>query len=90
MPCCKEYNWLYRSIATGGGVDLDKKAPVAYWNVYDTVTGQLIEKDRAIADKAMPLVGDLLIGIPGRSQAIVRNLKFSGKKDNLPCYDVYI
>ncbi|HAV10722.1 MAG TPA: hypothetical protein DCX22_03795 [Dehalococcoidia bacterium] len=69
---------------------MDTKKVVAYWNVYDVSTNKLIEDQRTIEDKAMPMIGDLLVGIPGRSQAIVRNLKFAGIKDNLPCYDVYV
>jgi len=39
---------------------------------------------------AMPIAGVLLIGMPGKFHAIVRDFKFKGIKDKLPCYDVYV
>ena len=68
---------------------MDRKT-VAYWNIYDTNSKQVLEECRAIVDKAMPMAGDLLVGIQGKSQAIVKNVRFAGKKDDLPCYDVYV
>jgi len=69
---------------------MEKKKAVAYWNIYDTESGSLLEKEKAITRNAMPSNGGLIIGIPGKFHAIVRNFKFSGTKDNLPCYDVYV
>jgi hypothetical protein len=69
---------------------MQKKPVVAYWNIYDTDTGSVLEKEKAIMHDPMPSSGGLIIGIPGKYNAIVRNFKFSGTKDNLPCYDVYV
>ena len=69
---------------------MEKKKAVAYWNIYDSETGSLIEKEKAIIRNTMPSTGGLIIGIPGKFKAIVRNFKFNGTKDNLPCYDVYV
>jgi len=69
---------------------MKKKKIVAYWNIYDFETGLLIEKERAMTHDAMPSAGVLIIGIPGKFHAIVRNFKFSGTRDKLPCYDVYM
>jgi hypothetical protein len=69
---------------------MEKKRVVAYWNVYDAGTGSLIEKEKAIVQRAMPCAGQLMIGIPGRFHAIVKRLKFHGTRNKLPCYDVYV
>jgi hypothetical protein len=50
----------------------------------------IVEKEKPVAHNAMPSTGGLIIGIPGKLNAIVKNFKFSGTKDNLPCYDVYV
>ena len=67
-----------------------KKKTVAYWNIYDSETKALIKKEKAITNDAMPIAGVLLIGIPGKYHAIVRDFKFKGIKNNQPCYDVYL
>jgi len=69
---------------------MEKNKAVAYWNIYDTETGSIIEKEKPIVHNALPSTGGLIIGIPGKLNAIVRNFKFSGTKGNLPCYDVYV
>lgn len=69
---------------------MEKKKIIAYWNIYDSETGSLIEKEKAITHDAMPSAGGLIIGIPGKFNAIVRNFRFNGIKDGLPCYDVYV
>jgi hypothetical protein len=69
---------------------MEKNKVVAYWNIYDSETGSVIEKEKAIMHDAMPSIGGLIIGIPGKFNAIVRNFRFNGIKDNLPCYDVYV
>jgi len=67
-----------------------KKKTVAYWNIYDSETKALIQKERAMTHHAMPTAGVLIIGIPGKFHAIVRDFKFKGIKEKLPCYDVYL
>lgn len=69
---------------------MEKKKVVAYWNIFDSKTGTVLEKEKAIERNAMPSTGGLIIGIPGRPNVIVQNFKFSGMKENLPCYDVYV
>jgi len=69
---------------------MKKKKTVAYWNIYDSEKGSLIEKERVMTHDAMPTAGVLIIGIPGKFHAIVRTFKFSGTKDGLPCYDVFV
>jgi hypothetical protein len=63
---------------------------VAYWNIFDSQTGSLLEKEKTIERRAMPSIGGLMIGVPGRLNAIVQSIKFSGTKDRLPRYDVYV
>ena len=67
-----------------------KKKAVAYWNIFDSKTGVVLEKEKAIESNAMPSIGGLMIGTPGRPNVIVQSMKFSGTKDNLPLYDVYV
>ena len=67
-----------------------KKKVVAYWNIYDSETKALIQKEKGMTHDAMPIAGVLLIGIPGKYHAIVRDFKFKGIKNNQPCYDVYL
>jgi len=69
---------------------MEKKKTVAYWNIYDSETGALLEKEKEIVRNAMPSTGGLMIGVPGKFNAIVRNFKFSGTKNKRPCYDVYV
>jgi len=69
---------------------MEKKKAVAYWNIYDFETGSIIEKEKPIVHNAMPSAGELMIGIPGKLNSIVKYFKFSGTKDCLPCYDVYV
>jgi len=69
---------------------MKKKKTVAYWNIYDSETGSVIEKEKAMTHDAMPIAGVLIIGMPGKFHAIVRDFKFKGIKEKLPCYDVYV
>ncbi|MDD5680962.1 MAG: hypothetical protein PHI59_06955 [Candidatus Omnitrophica bacterium] len=66
------------------------KSVVAYWNIYDSETGHLIEAGKAIIQNSMPAIGGLIVGIPEKFHAIIRDFKFNGTKNGLPCYDVYI
>ena len=63
---------------------------VAYWDFYDSTTGEVLEKERLIKRGAMPTIGGLVIGIPGKPNAIIRNFSFRGSKNNLLCYYVYV
>ena len=63
---------------------------VAYWDFYDFASGKILEKGRAVKNRAMPHFGEVIVGVPGKPNAIVRDIKFSGIKDKLPCYDVYV
>lgn len=69
---------------------MDKRRIVAYWNIYDSETGTLIEAGKAIIKNAMPAVGGLIVGIPEKFHAIVKDFRFNGIQNGLPCYDVYI
>jgi hypothetical protein len=62
----------------------------AYWNLYDMGTGQLLEAGRKIKGKSWPANGELVIGIPQKLNAIVKDVKLKGIKDTLPEYDVYL
>jgi len=68
---------------------MERKRIVAYWDIYESENGLLLET-RLIERDPMPAVGLLLIGIPGKHQGIVRNFSFKGSRNNLPCYDVYV
>lgn len=63
---------------------------VAYWNLYDFRTGIPLDQGNGIERNAFPHIGDLTIGIPGRFQIIVRDIKFRGFKGEHPCFDVYV
>ena len=69
---------------------MEKKKAVAYWNIYDIKTGAILEKEKPVERTAMPSNGALIINIAGRPNVIVQNFKFSGTRDGLPCYDVYV
>ena len=68
---------------------MERRRIVAYWDIYESGTGLLLER-RLIERDPMPAVGQLVIGIPGKLQGIVRNFRFKGSRNNLPCYDVYV
>lgn len=62
----------------------------AYWDFYDKQTGQLLEAKRAIRGKTWPAIGEMVIGVPDKPNAIVKDVRLNGIKDNLPLYDVFI
>ena len=63
---------------------------VAYWDFYDFATGQVLEKGRPVKKRATPHFGEVVVGVPGKLNGVVREIKFSGIRDKLPCYNVYI
>lgn len=63
---------------------------VAYWDFYDHATGRILEAGRAVKNRAMPNYGEVIVGVPGKPNAIVRDVKFSGMRDKLPCYSVFV
>jgi hypothetical protein len=63
---------------------------LAYWDFYDYATGGVVEKGRAVKIRATPQYGEMIIGVPGKPNAIVRDFKFSGIKEKLPCYEVFL
>jgi hypothetical protein len=63
---------------------------VAYWDFYDFATRRIMEKGRPVQNRATPHFGEVVVGVPGKPNAIVRDIKFSGIKDKLPCYDVFV
>jgi hypothetical protein len=63
---------------------------LAYWDFYDYSSGNIVEKGRAVKIRATPQYGEMIIGVPGKPSAIVRDFKFSGIRDKLPCYEVFI
>jgi hypothetical protein len=63
---------------------------VAYWDFYDSASGKILERGRAVKNRATPHFGEVIVGVPGKPNAIVRDIKFSGIKDKLPCYNVYV
>ena len=63
---------------------------MAYWDFYDTGSGKILEKERAIFKIAMPAEGALVTYIPGKLNAVVRSFRFSRIVKGLPCYDVYV
>ncbi len=71
-------------------MSMENKKVIAYWNIYDSKTGAVLEEEKIIERNAMPSMGGLIIGITGRPNVIVQSFKFRGTKDNLPCYDVYV
>lgn len=62
----------------------------AYWDVYDIKTGQLIASEHLVRGKSWPAIGEVVSGIPGRLNAVVKDVKLKGMKGNLPHYDVYV
>jgi hypothetical protein len=62
----------------------------AYWDLYDKKTGQLLEANRAIRGKSWPAIGGIIIGVTGRLNAIVDDVKLKGIKDGLPLFNVFI
>jgi hypothetical protein len=62
----------------------------AYWNFYDAQTRQLLEDGRLVRGTSWPTVGQMIVGVPGKPSAIVKDFSTKGTKDGLPCYDVYI
>jgi hypothetical protein len=69
---------------------MDKKKVVAYWDIFEISSGLLLEKQHIIDGNAMPGTGQLIVGILGKPQAIVKDFKFKGSKDKLPYYNVYV
>ena len=63
---------------------------VAYWDFYDTATGKILESGRAVKNRPTPNFGEVIVGVPGKPNAIVRDVKFSGIRDKLPCYAVFV
>jgi hypothetical protein len=63
---------------------------VAYWDFYDSASRKLLERGRAVQNRATPHFGEVIVGVPGKPNAIVRDIKFSGIREKLPCYDVYV
>lgn len=63
---------------------------VAYWDFYDHATGRVLESGRAVKHRAMPNFGEVIVGIPEKPNAIVQDVKFSGIRDKLPCYIVFV
>jgi len=68
----------------------DVKRVTAYWDFYDFQTGKVLEGERSITNAVMPATGQLIIGVPGKPNAIIRAFKFKGIKNRLPCYEVYV
>ena len=62
----------------------------AYWDLYDKLTGQLLEANRVIKAKSWPAIGEMVIGVPGKPNSIVKDVQLKGMKNNLPLYDVFI
>lgn len=70
---------------------LSNTGVLAYWDFYDyMVAGKIIEKGRGVKIRATPQFGEMIIGVPGKPNAIIRDFKFSGIREKLPCYDVFI
>jgi len=68
---------------------VERRRIVAYWDIYESDTGLLLET-RLIERDPMPGIGQLLIGIPRKHQGIVRDFRFNGSRNNLPSYNVYV
>ena len=63
----------------------------AYWDVYDINTGQLITSEHLVRGKSSwPAIGEVVSGIPGRLNTVVKDVKLKGMKGKLPYYDVYV
>ncbi|MCX6007821.1 MAG: hypothetical protein NTZ34_11275 [Chloroflexi bacterium] len=74
----------------GMNMPLTNTRVVAYWDFYDFATGRIMERGRPVKNRAMPHFGEVVVGVPGKPNAIVRDIKFSGIKDKLPCYNVFV
>jgi hypothetical protein len=69
---------------------LQRHSVTAYWDVYDRQTGQLLEAERLVKDRTWPAIGEFVVGIPGKPNAIVRDVNLKGMKGSLPHYEVYV
>ena len=74
----------------GMNMPLANTKVVAYWDFYDSATGRILEQGRGVKNRAVPHFGEVVVGVPGKPNAIVRDIKFSGIKDKLPCYSVFV
>lgn len=67
-----------------------KEIIAAYWDLYDIKTGQLLEEARLVRGKSWPAIGELVVGVRDRPNAIVKEVTLKGKKGNFPYYNVFI
>ena len=63
---------------------------VAIWDFYDSGSGRLLEAGRKATGLPVPTMGQLIVGVPGKPNSIVRDFKLNGIKDRLPWYSVYV
>jgi hypothetical protein len=69
-------------------LEIERKG--AYWDVYDIKTGKLIATEYFVTGKSWPAIGEIVVGIPGRPQTFVKDVKLKGMKGKLPHYDIYV
>jgi hypothetical protein len=69
---------------------MENRKVVAFWDIYDSTTGSLLESQYKVYHNPMPAAGELVVGIHGKPQAIVKDFQFKGSNDNLPYYNVYV
>lgn len=62
----------------------------AYWDCYDVKTGELLEEGRMVRGQSWPAIGEMIVGVPGKPNAIVKDVKLKGLKGSLPYYNVYL
>jgi hypothetical protein len=69
---------------------MESERVVALWDLYDSVTGDCLERGRRIKQIASPAVGMPVKDVSGKPQATVSNFWLRGRQEQLPWYDVYV
>ena len=69
---------------------MGNEVALAFWDLYDSGTGNFLEKGRKVKHIASPVVGIRVLDVPGKPNATVRNFWLRGRQEQLPWYDVYV
>lgn len=69
---------------------METERVLAFWDLYDSVTGDFLEKKRQIKHAASPAIGMPVPDVSGKPRATVKNFWLRGRQERLPWYDVYV
>ena len=69
---------------------MERATIAAYWDCYDAQSGELLEQARMVKGQSWPAIGEMVVGVPGKPNAIVKDVKLKGMRGKLPYYDVYL